>query len=212
MKNLFLILPLLSLAIGCQTVQQNVTPANSEKIVCEGAKWAATYKPEYRAPMIATAQVIKGLARTGDYDPAKLAAACQLLPIQELASTNGSMIVASFIVIWDFATSSLWTLDSTNAVAQWIDAISDGLMCADTGQPMLATGVFSPSSPTKSPLFVQGATFYKDAAGKYRWRLEANNGRITVSSSQGFTTRRYCKQNYHRLFGQPGPWPTFDAP
>jgi len=38
-------------------------------------------------------------------------------------------------------------------------------------------------------------TFYKDAAGKYRWRIVADNGKIVGSSSQGFANRSLAIDN-----------------
>ena len=39
-------------------------------------------------------------------------------------------------------------------------------------------------------------TFYKDAGGKYRWRLVATrNGKIVGASSQGFVNKSIAKEN-----------------
>ncbi len=38
-------------------------------------------------------------------------------------------------------------------------------------------------------------TFYKDAGGKYRWRVKADNGRIVGASSQGFASRQMAGEN-----------------
>ncbi len=38
-------------------------------------------------------------------------------------------------------------------------------------------------------------TIYIDKAGKYRWRVVADNGEIVGASSQGFTSRYRCRSN-----------------
>jgi len=38
-------------------------------------------------------------------------------------------------------------------------------------------------------------SMYKDKAGKWRWRLESDNGRITGSSSQGYIDKADCETN-----------------
>lgn len=38
-------------------------------------------------------------------------------------------------------------------------------------------------------------TFYKDAAGKYRWRVVADNGKVVGSSSQGFASKQMAGEN-----------------
>ena len=37
--------------------------------------------------------------------------------------------------------------------------------------------------------------FYKDAAGEWRWNVQAVNGRIVGASSEGFVNFRDCKTN-----------------
>jgi len=37
--------------------------------------------------------------------------------------------------------------------------------------------------------------YYKDAAGKWRWRATADNGRIVGSSSQGFASKERAADN-----------------
>lgn len=39
---------------------------------------------------------------------------------------------------------------------------------------------------------------YKDAAGKWRWRKVASNGRIVASSSQGYVNKSDCISNANR--------------
>lgn len=43
-------------------------------------------------------------------------------------------------------------------------------------------------------------TFYKDAGGKYRWRVRADNGRIVGASSQGFASKQKAEENLFILF------------
>lgn len=38
-------------------------------------------------------------------------------------------------------------------------------------------------------------TFYKDKAGKYRWRIVADNGRVVGASSQGFASKQMAHEN-----------------
>jgi len=37
--------------------------------------------------------------------------------------------------------------------------------------------------------------FYKDKAGKYRWRVTAQNGEIVGASSQGFASKQKAMEN-----------------
>ena len=37
--------------------------------------------------------------------------------------------------------------------------------------------------------------FYQDNAGKWRWRMEASNGKIVGASSQGYVNKSYCIEN-----------------
>ena len=39
---------------------------------------------------------------------------------------------------------------------------------------------------------------YKDKAGEYRWRAKASNGKIIVSSSEGFSSESECERNLER--------------
>lgn len=40
--------------------------------------------------------------------------------------------------------------------------------------------------------------FYKDDAGKWRWRRTASNGNIVGASSQGYVNRADCVENAKR--------------
>ena len=42
-------------------------------------------------------------------------------------------------------------------------------------------------------------TFYKDAVGKYRWRVVADNGKIVGASSQGFASKQMAGENAELL-------------
>jgi uncharacterized protein YegP (UPF0339 family) len=35
---------------------------------------------------------------------------------------------------------------------------------------------------------------YKDAGGKWRWRLKAANGQIVADSGQGYASKQHCKE------------------
>lgn len=43
---------------------------------------------------------------------------------------------------------------------------------------------------------------YRDALGKWRWRVKSPNHRIVAASSQGFKTKWWCKRNW-RKFSKP---------
>ena len=40
--------------------------------------------------------------------------------------------------------------------------------------------------------------FYKDSAGKWRWRRIAGNGRIVGASSEGYVNKSDCIENARR--------------
>lgn len=40
---------------------------------------------------------------------------------------------------------------------------------------------------------------YEDAAGEWRWRLVARNGRIVADSGEGYTRRRDCHRAIDRI-------------
>ncbi len=42
--------------------------------------------------------------------------------------------------------------------------------------------------------------FYKDKAGKYRWRITAENGRIIGASSQGFASKQMAQENMELVY------------
>lgn len=42
-------------------------------------------------------------------------------------------------------------------------------------------------------------TVYEDKAGKYRWRVVADNGEIVGASSQGFSSRQRARSNAYLL-------------
>ena len=42
-------------------------------------------------------------------------------------------------------------------------------------------------------------SIYKDKAGKYRWRVKADNGEIVGASTQGFASRYRCASNANLL-------------
>ena len=42
--------------------------------------------------------------------------------------------------------------------------------------------------------------FYEDKAGKYRWRIISDNGKIIGSSSQGFSSKHYAEWNAGLVF------------
>lgn len=41
--------------------------------------------------------------------------------------------------------------------------------------------------------------FYKDKAGKWRWRLTHNNGSIIAASCQGYVSKPACVKNCERV-------------
>ncbi|MGJ4849166.1 YegP family protein [Bacillota bacterium Meth-B3] len=45
--------------------------------------------------------------------------------------------------------------------------------------------------------------FYQDAAGQWRWRRIAPNGKIVGASSEGFSSKQACVENAKRN-GYPG--------
>jgi uncharacterized protein YegP (UPF0339 family) len=40
---------------------------------------------------------------------------------------------------------------------------------------------------------------YRDAAGRYRWRLRATNGEIIADSGQGYATNHECREAIQRV-------------
>jgi uncharacterized protein YegP (UPF0339 family) len=42
-------------------------------------------------------------------------------------------------------------------------------------------------------------TIYRDKKDEFRWRLQANNNRITADSSEGYTTKQHCQQAVERV-------------
>ena len=42
-------------------------------------------------------------------------------------------------------------------------------------------------------------TIYKDNRGEYRWRLQANNNKITADSGEGYTTKSSCEHAIERV-------------
>ena len=40
--------------------------------------------------------------------------------------------------------------------------------------------------------------YYKDAKGEWRWRRKAPNGNIVGSSSEGYTSKQECVDNFKR--------------
>lgn len=41
--------------------------------------------------------------------------------------------------------------------------------------------------------------YYRDAAGEWRWRLKASNGRIIADSGEGYSTERECIADIERV-------------
>ena len=54
--------------------------------------------------------------------------------------------------------------------------------------------------PTDSDVIASMIEFYKDKAGKYRWRIEADNGRILGASSQGFASKQKAQENMELVY------------
>jgi len=42
-------------------------------------------------------------------------------------------------------------------------------------------------------------TVYQDRSGQFRWRLQANNNRITADSAEGYTSRAGARQGAERV-------------
>ena len=42
--------------------------------------------------------------------------------------------------------------------------------------------------------------FYKDKGDKYRWRIQATNGRVIGASSQGFASKQMAEENATLVF------------
>ena len=65
----------------------------------------------------------------------------------------------------------------------------------------LATPPAAPGADEKAPKAKKSeksaGTFevYKDAGGKYRWRLKSTNGQIIATPGQGFSDKRSCMDN-----------------
>jgi uncharacterized protein YegP (UPF0339 family) len=48
----------------------------------------------------------------------------------------------------------------------------------------------------RPPMSTTDAEFYIDADGTHRWRVQAANGKIVASSSEGFDTRAGAEENF----------------
>ncbi len=42
--------------------------------------------------------------------------------------------------------------------------------------------------------------FYKDALGDYRWRVKAANGKVLAASSEGYRTKRACRECWQSVY------------
>lgn len=49
-------------------------------------------------------------------------------------------------------------------------------------------------------------SFYRDEANEWRWRITANNGRITHASSEGFSSKQAAVDNLTGLTGAVEKW------
>jgi len=52
---------------------------------------------------------------------------------------------------------------------------------------------------------------YFDRQGQYRWRLKANNNRITADSGEGYTTRTGARQAAERVRAEVAAAPIEDV-
>lgn len=43
------------------------------------------------------------------------------------------------------------------------------------------------------------ATVYRDTAGEYRWRLQADNNKVIADSGEGYTNRSDCIDGFNLL-------------
>lgn len=48
-------------------------------------------------------------------------------------------------------------------------------------------------------MLIRKPDYYKDSAGKIRWRITARNGKRTHSATEGFNTKRAAKENFALL-------------
>lgn len=134
------ILPILAsiLFLGCRTVTGDgtleVAARLTETAVATGVSIDLAANPDHRAIYQTGALTLSQLLRDGA-DASQLSAAIQALPIKELRSPTGVLLVGVGISVVDLAGATLFDIQSVPAMVKIATAVRDGLDAALASPP-----------------------------------------------------------------------------
>lgn len=123
-----------TLVTGCVTAPDGARTVDTQRVArlagvaAEiGATAYLQKRPGDRLYFEAAANGLTALDATGDYDPAKFAAALQALPIRELRGPEGSLYVGLALVAWEELSAEAARLDKTDWVKPVLQRVQLGL-------------------------------------------------------------------------------------
>ena len=153
-KQLTIGLLLAFVLTGCKTrtPTQNIAfaAALAKSATVMGVGYDLTANPDHRQAYEIAVQSLNLVLRSGNYDSKALAAALANLPVKELKGTQGALIVAGAVSVFELATATFLDIESSAAVFAVATAVRDGLEAALASTPTAPTPAMR-SVPLPSP-------------------------------------------------------------
>ncbi len=119
---------------GCvtsETGKRELDVIKVAKIVREaskqGAAWDLGNNPDHKKYYVTAVQLVAKLIQDENYDSSELAIALSDLPIRQLQSETGVLIVGSAVTIYDVYSNKVVNLDKTKYLKPIMQAIHDGI-------------------------------------------------------------------------------------
>lgn len=135
--TLTLITPLMALFLftGCvtspDTGKKELDTVKVAAIVKEAAKqgsaWDLDNNPEHKRYYVTAVQLVAKLLKDENYDRSELARALADLPIRQLQSESGALIIGTAVSVYDVYADRAVDLDKVKYMKPIIQAIHDGL-------------------------------------------------------------------------------------
>ncbi len=131
---LALLISFLIPVVGCVTGPDGTRKLDTERVALLagvaaeiGATAYLSKHPDQRIYFEAARNSLGALDASGDYDPAKFAAALQALPIKELRGPEGSLYVGLALVAWEELSAEATRFDRTDWVKPVLQRVHLGL-------------------------------------------------------------------------------------
>lgn len=116
---------------GCSSIPQETKITRMKGIAELAAFTGATVdlrdNPDHKPFYVASVAALDSLLKSQDYSPVKFTEALNQLPIKQLSSSKGDLIVGVAVILWDQYLAEMIHVDQTVYVAPVMTAVRNGL-------------------------------------------------------------------------------------